>query len=140
MAQQRVWAPGLGDRGLSLFMNFVQADRQISVKDQIAEVGLFWTGPWSARPQDEVGAAIARNHVSSRLAASERLYNAAVAGPEGTAVQPVQTAEFPFEIYYGLTLTPAVTLRPNLQVIRAPDGVSSHATLVVLGLHFSALF
>jgi len=54
MAQQRVWSQ-TDSRGLSLFMNFLQADRQISVKDQIAEIGLFWTGPFNARPQDELG-------------------------------------------------------------------------------------
>jgi porin len=46
MAQQQVWTKaGRDARGASVFANFVQADRQITVKDQIAEIGLLWKGP-----------------------------------------------------------------------------------------------
>ena len=141
MAQQRIWSSGLSDsRGISVFMNFLQADRQISVKDEVAEIGLFWTGPLNARPQDELGAAFGRVHVSSRVSAGERLYDAQVAAPNDQLLQPVETSEFPLEIYYGISLTPGLTLRPNVQFIRSPHGVSDSPTLVVFGLHFSVLF
>jgi hypothetical protein len=43
MAQQQVWTKAGPDaRGAS---NFVQADRQITVKDQIAEIGRSGRGP-----------------------------------------------------------------------------------------------
>jgi porin len=140
MAQQRIWGTGVADkRGVSVFLNFVQADRQVSVKDQIAEIGVFWVGPLAARPHDEIGAAIARVHVSSRLAASERLYNARVAEPDDLPLQGVQGYEFPLEIYYSLAPNPAVTIRPNLQIIRSPEGVRERSALVVVGLHVSVL-
>ena len=121
-------------------MNFLQADRQVSVKDEIAEIGLFWTGPLNVRPQDELGVAFGRVHVSSRASAGERLYDAQVAVPNDLPLQPVETSEFPLEIYYAIYPRQGMTLRPNVQFIRSPHGVSDSPTLVVFGLHFSFLF
>jgi porin len=129
MAQQRVWAPdGSDTRGLSLFANFVQADRNITAKDQMAEIGLFWTGPFSFRPQDDLSVAIGRIHVNSRIAEGEVLYNAELAPLYGLSPKPVQHAEYPMEVYYGVNITPAVTLRPNVQFIHAP-GESTRAPM-----------
>src|ERR1700675_1055277 len=76
MAQQRVWAKGGSDSaGLSVFANFVQGDRRITKIKGLAEVGVFWTGVTSWRPQDDLGAAIGRVHVNSLVAQGEALYN-----------------------------------------------------------------
>jgi len=141
MAQQQVWTQkGSDTRGLSLFMNFVQTDHDITKIGQIAEVGLFWTGPLPARPQDDLGVAVGRVRVNTRVADGEVLYNAQVAPLLDLPPQPVQRAEYPTEIYYSLNVTPAITLRPNVQFIHAPGGVSDRANLLVLGLHSSVKF
>jgi porin len=141
MAQQQVWTQkGSDTRGLSVFMNFVQTDHDITKIGQIAEVGLFWTGPLPARPQDDLGIAVGRVQVNPRVTDGEVLYNAQVAPLLGLPPQPVQRAEYPTEIYYSLNVTPAVTLRPNVQFIHAPGGVSDSANLLVLGLHLSVKF
>jgi porin len=141
MAQQRVWAQAGSDtRGLSLFVNFVQSDRNITAKDQIVEIGAFWTGPFSFRPQDDLGVAIGRVHVNRRIAAGEILYNAETAPLFGLSREPVQHAEYPMEIYYSVNITPAITIRPNVQFIHAPGGVNQSANVVVLGLHSSIAF
>jgi porin len=141
MAQQQVWTQkGSDTRGLSVFMNFVQTDHDITKIGQIAEVGLFWTGPLSARPQDDLGIAVGRVRVNTRVADGEVLYNAQVAPLLDLPPQPVQRAEYPTEIYYSLNVTPAITLRPNVQLIHAPGGVSDRANVLVLGLHSSVKF
>src|SRR5262245_37191886 len=51
MLQQQVTAVrGDTSRGLTLFANFVQADRDTATIDQLITVGLFYTGPFAARP------------------------------------------------------------------------------------------
>ena len=141
MAQQQVWTQkGSDTRGLSVFMNFVQTDQDITKIGQIAEVGLFWTGPLPARPQDDLGIAVGRVQVNPRVTDGEVLYNAQVAPLLGIPSEPVQHAEYPTEIYYSLNATPAVTLRPNVQLIHAPGGVSDRANVLVLGLHMSIKF
>jgi porin len=141
MAQQQVWTQkGSDTRGLSLFMNFVQTDHDITKIGQIAELGLFWTGPLPARPQDDLGLAIGRVQVNPRVSDGEVLYNAQVAPILGLPPQPVQHAEYPTEVYYSVNVTPAITLRPNVQLIHAPGGVNDRANVLVLGLHAAVKF
>jgi porin len=141
MAQQQLWSQaGSGTRGLSLFMNFVETDRNITKIGQIAELGLFWSGPLSARPKDDIGIAVGRIQVNSKVTDSELLYNADVATASDLPPEPVQYAEYPMEIYYSVNITPAVTLRPNVQFIPAPGGVTNRANVLVLGLHSSVSF
>jgi porin len=141
MAQHRVWVSHDSEaRGLSLFLNFVRTDRDITTLEQIAEAGFFWTGPLSFRPQDDLSVAIGRTHVNGRVTAGQSLYNDAVAAPNGLLPEPVQKDEYPMELHYSINITPAVTIRPNVQFIRAPGGVSERASVVVFGLHSSVKF
>ena len=141
MAQQRVWVQQDSDtRGVSLFMNFVQTDHDITKIGQIAEMGLFWTGPLPARSQDDLGVAVGRVRVNGTVTEGEVLYNAQVATLLNLPPEPVQHAEYPMEIYYSVNITPAITLRPNIQFIHAPGGVDDRANVLVLGLHSSVKF
>ena len=141
MAQQQVWAQnGPGTRGLSLFMNFLETDHNITKIGQIAELGLFWTGPVPTRPQDDIGVAIGRVRVNNKVTDSELLYNAEVAPLLDLPLEPAQHAEYPMEMYYSVNFRHAVTLRPNIQFIHAPGGVADRANVLVLGLHSSVNF
>jgi porin len=141
MAQHRVWAyPESGTRGISLFANFVQTDRRISKIEQIAEAGLFWTGPTSWRPQDDLGIATARVHVNGLIAEGVRLYNSEVALPSGLPLQPVPGNENPTELHYSLNVTPAISIRPNIQLIRVPGGIHESEDVLVFGVHLSVEF
>ena len=98
MAQQLIWAQKDSDtRSVSLFMNFVETDHNITKIGQIAELGLFWAGPLPMRPQDDIGVAIGRVRVNSKVTDSELLYNAEVAPVLNFPVEPVQHAEYPTE-------------------------------------------
>jgi porin len=122
-------------RGLTLFGNFVQADRDTAVIDQLITVGLFYTGPFDARTQDDLGFAVGRTHVNSRVADGQRLQNAAGLGPVA-----VQTSEYPVEIYYSIHATPWLVMRPNVQYIHHPGGTGERGNVVVLGLKASLTF
>ncbi len=134
-AQQRLWTNTTGAAGsVDVFANLVQGDADVSLKEQLLEIGVFWKAPLSIRPQDDVGVAIGRVGVSDRVAAGEQLFNATVAPALGVAPVAVQHAEYPAEIYYSLNIHPGATFRPNVQVIQAPGGVGSRTTVVVFGL------
>jgi porin len=63
--------PGLtapsDDRGLSVFFNATYADRRASTQDNQLAAGLLYKGPFASRPADELGFAIGRTHVNSRV-------------------------------------------------------------------------
>src|SRR5215471_3016513 len=141
MAQHRVWSyPGSEVRGISVFFNFVQADHRIAKIQPIAEVGLFWTGVTSWRPQDDLGFATGRVHVNSLIADGANLYNSEVALPSGLPVKPVPGNENATEVHYSVNVTPAVTVQPNIQFIHAPGGIAESENVVVLGLKLSVEF
>ncbi len=141
MAQQRVWAKhGSDTRGISMFANFVQGDRRITQIEQIAEVGLLWTGVTSWRPQDDLGIAVGRVHVNRLRTEGAALYNSVLAQPAHLPTQPLQHNEYPVEVHYSMNLTPAIVVRPNIQFIHAPGGVTQRADVLVFGLHLGIQF
>jgi porin len=141
MAQQRIGAQRESDtRTVSLFMNFVQTDHNIATISQIVELGVFWIGPFPGRPQDDIGAAVGRDRVNSKITDSEILYDAEVTPLLDLLPEPVQHAGYPMEIYYSANISPAITVRPNVQFIHTPGGVAERADVLVLGLHSSVNF
>jgi porin len=126
---------GAPARGLSVFLNATQADRRTSTTDNQIAAGLFYTGPFDARPLDEIGFAVGRTHVNDRVADAERLQNAAGLGPV-----PVQGSEYVAELYYGLHAFSGLVLRPNLQFVHDPGGASQNKDALVLGLKAAATF
>jgi porin len=136
MLQQQVTTVGDDvSRGLSLFANFVQADRDTATIDQLITLGLFYTGPFAFRPQDDLGFAVGRTHVNSRVADGQNLQNAAGLGPVS-----VQHSEYPVEVYYSINATQWLMLRPNVQYIHHPGGIEQNENVVVLGLKASVKF
>ena len=122
-------------RGLTLFANFVQADRDTATIDQLITVGVFYAGPFDARWQDDLGFAVGRTHVNNNVAHGEQLQNANELGPVA-----VQGSEYPFELYYSINATNWITLRPNIQYIYHPGGTSENTNVVVVGLKASIKF
>jgi porin len=126
---------GDSKRGLSLFANFVLADRNTATIDQLITLGLFYTGPFDVRPQDDLGFAVGRTHVNSNVAQGQELQNSAGLGPVA-----VQSSEYPVEFYYSINATNWITLRPNIQYIYRPGGISENTNVVVLGLKMAIKF
>lgn len=124
MADQQVWQSATQSaRTLRLFAHFIQADPDVTTLDRLWHLGAFLTAPLDSRPHDEIGLAVGRLETSDRV--QRRLRDAGA---------PVADKEYPVELYYGLALTPAVTLRPNVQYFHRPGGLDDERDVVVVGL------
>lgn len=134
MGQQQLTRNASGG-GLTIFGNLVQADADTDRVDQMISLGLLYAAPFASRPQDHIGFAIGRNHVSSRVADAERLQNASGQGPV-----PVQGYEYTTELDYSAQLFHGLSLMPNVQYIHHPGGTSANHDAVVLGMRLTATF
>jgi len=92
---QRLTAPSFvgSKRGVNVFFNATFADRRTSRLDNQIAAGVLYTGPFVSRPVDEIGFAIGRTHLNSRIAAVETQLNAARLGPLA-----VQSSEYLGEV------------------------------------------
>lgn len=135
--QQRLTAPAgaASARGLSFFINATYADRRTSTLDNQVSVGILDTGLIASRPLDEFGLAGGETHVNSRVAAVERLQNAAGEGPV-----PVQTSEWATEVFYNYRVAGWLDLRPNFQYVGQPGGVSGRRSDVIFGIRVAMNF
>ena len=135
--EQRLTAPhGPGSaRGLSLFFNATYADRRTSTLDSQVAVGVLYKGPLASRPGDELGVAAGETHVNSRVAAVERLQN-----EEGYGPVAVQSSEWVGEVFYNLHMAGWLDLRPNLQYVADPGGVTGRVNDVIFGIRVAMNF
>ena len=122
-------------RGVKVFFNGVYADRRTSTLDSQMAAGALYSGPFASRPEDELGFAIGRTHVNSRVADVERLENAVGRSPVG-----VQGAEYVGELFYKVQATGWLDLRPSVQYIRDPGGISKNTDDLIVGLRLSINF
>lgn len=126
---------GDSKQGVKVFLNGVYADRRTSTIDSQIAAGVLYTGTFASRPDDEVGLAIGRTHVNSRVADVETLENAVGRGPVG-----VQSAEYVGELFYKVQATGWLDLRPSIQYIRDPGGVAKNTDDLIVGLRVSVHF
>jgi porin len=132
---QRVWGQPTGPGG-DLFLNLTKSDRDTSSSiDSQLTFGLQIKGPFAGRERDSLGLAFGVSHVNGRVAAADYLFNA-----EAADNAPVPGSEYVTELYYGWSPARYIVLRPNLQYIRHPGGVSAYADVVVIGLKTSVDF
>jgi porin len=128
---QQLTAPS-ANRGLSVFFNATHADRRTSTQDNQITAGLLYKGPFEFRPADELGFAIGRTHVNSRIADVETQLKAANPGSVG-----VQGSEYAAEFFYGVHVNRWLDLRPNVQYVVQPSGVARNTNDVIVGLKLS---
>jgi porin len=117
------------------WLNGVYADRRTSTLDSQIAAGVLYAGFFASRPQDEVGLAIGRTQVNSRVADVERLENAVGRDPIG-----VQGSEYVGELFYKVQATGWLNLRPGIQYIHDPGGVVKNTDDLVVGLRLSVNF
>ncbi|MFJ3482137.1 carbohydrate porin [Pseudomonas sp. NPDC090202] len=129
-------------RGLSLFANGTLHDKKTNMVDNFVALGMTYAGPFDARPKDDIGLAVSRIHVNPAYRKNINLQNLAnnVSDYHDPAFLPVQDTEYNAELYYGVHLTNWLTVRPNLQFIRHPGGVSQVDDALVAGLKIQSSF
>ena len=128
---QKLTAP-TADRGLSVFFNATYADKRTSTQDNQIAAGLLYKGALDLRPADEVGFAVGRTHVNSRIADVETQQNALNPGSVG-----VQGSEYVAEFFYNVQVTRWLDLRPNVQYVVQPGGIARNINDVIVGLRLS---
>ncbi|MFF7064039.1 carbohydrate porin [Pseudomonas sp. NPDC008258] len=129
-------------RGLSLFANATVHDKKTNAIDNYVQAGLVYKGPFDARAKDDIGFALARVHVNPAYRKNARLANQAAGldDYDNPGYLPVQDTEYSAELYYGIHLADWLTVRPNLQYIRHPGGVSQVDGALVGGLKIQSSF
>jgi porin len=129
-------------RGLSLFANGTLHDKKTNMIDNYVALGATYTGPFDARPKDDIGLAVGRIHVNPAYRKNINLQNQAnnVSDYNDPAFLPVQDTEYNAELYYGVHVANWLTVRPNLQFIRHPGGVNQVDDALVAGLKIQSSF
>ncbi|AIZ31908.1 carbohydrate porin [Pseudomonas parafulva] len=142
-AQQQVTSLASdASRGLSLFANATMHDKKTNVIDNYVQAGVVYKGPFDVRAKDDIGFALARVHVNPAYRKNARLANQvnAVDDYDNPGFLPVQDTEYSAELYYGIHLADWLTVRPNLQYIRHPGGVSRVDDAMVGGVKIQSSF
>lgn len=135
-AQQQLTGASANSRGLSVFFNWVEADHNTASITQLLSLGMFYAGPFGARPRDTLGLAVGRTQVNPRVAEGQRLQNGTATGPS----VPVQDAEYPIELFYNIHFTPWLAISPLVQYIVHPGGTNAYPDVVVVGANIAITF
>jgi len=117
-------------------------DKATNVVDNYQQVGMVYKGAFDSRPKDDIGFGVARIHVNDDVKKRAQQLNG-VSGIDDyndMGFVPIQRTEYNAELYYGVHVTNWLTVRPNLQYIRHPGGVSEVDNAVVAGLKIQAAF
>jgi porin len=115
---QMVWRPDpTAPQGLSVFGVAMKGTSGRQIEDYFLELGAVQTGTFADRPYDTVGFVINTQKFSSLGLANIRLARAALGLGSGN----VPTQQVMMELNYGIQVTPAIRVTPNLQYILNPD-------------------
>jgi len=111
------------DTGLNSFVTFVVSpDEDKSVMPFFVNAGLIWEGLIPCRPHDKLDLGFYSAVFSDRLRAGQ--HGAQLAG---------QTSETNLEVNYKVQITPYLHVRPNIQYVIKPNGLSTIDNALVLG-------
>ena len=129
-------------RGLSVFANATMHDKKTNAVDNYVQAGVVYKGVFDARPKDDIGFAMARVHVNPAYRKNAQATNQARAiyDFDNPDYLPPQDTEYSAELYYGVHVTNWLTVRPNLQYIRHPGGVSHLDDALIGGLKIQSSF
>ena len=129
-------------RGLSVFANATLHDKKTNAVDNYVQAGVVYKGVFDARPKDDIGFAMARVHVNPAYRKNAQASNQArtLYDFDNPDYLPPQDTEYSAELYYGVHVTNWLTVRPNLQYIRHPGGVSQLDDALIGGLKIQSSF
>jgi len=129
-------------RGLSVFANATVHDKSTNLIDNYQQLGVLYTGAFDARPKDVIGLGVARIHVNEDVRKLATLLNtlSGIDDYDNPGFVPLRGSEYDAELYYGVHVTDWLTVRPNVQFIKRPGGVSQVDDAWVMGLKVSSTF
>ncbi|UMY18958.1 carbohydrate porin [Methylobacterium organophilum] len=114
---QMVWRPDPnGVQGLTLFGVAMAGTSGRLNEDYFLEIGALQTGTFAGRPYDTVGFVINTQKFSPLALSNIEAAQAAIG-----LTRSIPTQQIMMEVNYGIQVTPAIRLTPNLQYIINPD-------------------
>lgn len=136
--QQLTTVDGNAKRGLNVFTNMTFNDPDKSVVKNLIQVGLIYRGPFASRPDDTVGIGASRLKVSDSYTHNTELLNAnsGATNIDDPLYVPEQRREYSYEINYGYQATKWLMVRPNVQYVKYPGGLTETDSAVVGGVQF----
>lgn len=140
--QQLTTVDGNNKRGLNVFTNLTFNDPDSSFIENLIQVGLIYRGPFASRPDDTIGLGASRLKVNDRVSRNAELINAGngVNSMADGLYVPEQKREYSVEINYGYQATRWLMVRPNLQYVKYPGGLTQTDSALVGGVQFIADF
>jgi porin len=130
--------PGAND-GLILLAAYAHDDTATSFFNNFVWGGFIDRGFWSARPNDQIAFAASWYDVSQGVTRTEQLQSALGMPLEGGALGVQSYAEV-LELNYGIQVTPAILVQPELEYFARPGGTSAVPNAFLVGLKFHADF
>ena len=118
------------NRGLQGFFTFVVSpDEEKSPMPYFFNTGFIYEGLFQGRPNDKAAIGMYSAWFSSDLRDAQR-----------RAGQRTQSSETTLEVNYQVQLTPYTYIRPNVQYIADPNGLSEIDDALVVGVEFGVTF
>ena len=119
IASGQLWQPASGaGRGLGMFVQFGTAPAAVAAIRRHYGAGLVWTGPVAGRSQDEIGIAFSDGLLTRQ--------NGFTYGFEKE-----------FEAYYRIQVRHRLTVQPDLEFWRHPNGSDRDTTLLLVRVQYS---
>ncbi|WP_409284648.1 carbohydrate porin [Pseudomonas protegens] len=140
--QQLTTVDGNNKRGLNVFTNLTFNDPDSSFIENLIQIGLIYRGPFASRPDDTIGLGASRLKVNDRVSRNAELINAGngVNSMADGLYVPEQKREYSVELNYGYQATRWLMVRPNLQYVKYPGGLTQTDSALVGGVQFIADF
>jgi len=140
IAEQKIWQPDShSGRGPSVLAGYEYNSPQVSVLQHFAFLGLVDVGPFSPRPEDQIGFEVAYGRISPFLTQVQQL-QAELGMPLSNGAPGVETSEIILEANYHIKLYPGLYLMPDLQYIIRPSAASRYPNAWVAGFRVNAIF
>lgn len=128
MVEQQVLREGATDEGLSLFVRWGFADRQVNRFRSHSGFGAVYTGLVPGRDEDRFGVALALAHRNDRYV------------DDGDPGASLRDAEMSFELTYRIQLIPSIAIQPDFQYVIAPGCATCLGNASVFGARIEANF
>ncbi|HDS0918453.1 TPA: carbohydrate porin, partial [Pseudomonas putida] len=139
--QQLTSVNGDSSRGLSVVASATFMDRASTPVDSYQKAALLYKGLFDARPADTVGFGMARVHGSSRFLRNAKTANDLSGATFNDAgYVPEQHTLYVAELNYRAQLTGWLSVMPNLQFLKNPDGQREVANTWVAGVQVQSQF
>lgn len=125
--------------GLILLGTYAHDDSATSFFNNFVWAGLIDRGFWDRRPQDQIGFGVTWYDVSKGVTRTEHIQESLGAPLVGGALG-VQTHAEVLELNYGIQVTPAFLIQPELEYFIRPGGTGSVPNSFLVGAKIHADF